>query len=405
MWLAAIVLVAAQSESQNVVAEEAPDRAPAESLTDADAWPEAPRPAVAADLQVCFDIAKTSLGDARRCLRQLRRESGAVERGDVAEALRVLDRLQPHVDPRESETPEPAAAGKWDAKQFVVDGHLEAVVHGAAFGAFAGFTGAAGVLSATRTSEKDALPVLLAAPAIGLVAGAAAGLGAVSASGASADDVAFVASTMWATTALGYTLQLAVFADSTDVQAAPLRFFTTLSAGALGLAAGVGWAPFLDVSAGDAALANSGFFWGGLLTAATSLTLQSGGVVVDPAVTLMIVGGGALVSWGGLMALHPLVRLHRVSTWVIDIFGAFGVVAGGAFGIIAAVGGGGGLVGPTTFTATLALSLGVGGVTAFLVDDFAHRSLDTPPPLAFSPAFFRTRSGLAPGVVVEVARW
>jgi hypothetical protein len=122
-------------------------------------------------------------------------------------------------------------------------------------------------------------------------------------------------------------------------------------------------------------------------------------------VSLMVIGGGAVVAWGGLMALHPFVGLHRVSTWVIDLFGAFGVVAGGAFGIIAAGTGGGVQAGLAMFTATLAVSLGVGGVTAFVVDDFTRRSLDTPPPLAFSPIFFRTRTGIAPGVVVEVARW
>lgn len=357
-------------------------------------------------VEQCLQQAKSDAAGAAVCLDELehRADIGDDERAEAHEAARVVARLLPHL-PEPAPVAPPVTSG--DAvERFVTDGHLEAVVNGAAFGAVAGFTATAGVLSATRTSESEALPLLLAAPAVGLVVGGVGAWAAVEGSGAGADDVAFVSSTAWAGLTTGFTLQLAVFADSRDVQAAPLRFFTTLAGGALGVAAGVGWAPFLDVTAADVSLANSGFFWGATLTAITIGAFRGGGL--DFASGVVVVGGGALIPWTVLLALHPLIDLHRVSTWAIDVGGAIGVVGGAAFAAVVSVGVGNGDVFLPVFGGSVAAGLGVGVGVAVAVDAAARSAFDddgdAPPPLALRPTLLPARDGLAPGAVV-VASW
>ncbi len=405
MIVVLVALLASQDPSLDPVGFEAD----LESVDDDDDDDVDVRPrALSPQVQGCLDLADLDLDGGRRCLQDLV-DGGAVDgvdRADAQAALLVLQRLQRHLAPtRPAPVREPPAATD-RAARFALDGHLEAGIHGAAWGGLAGFLGTAGVLAATRTSERDAFPLLLTAPALGVVAGALAGIGAVELSGASADDVAFAASTTWAGTALGFTLQLAVFAGENDVHAAPMRFFTTLAGGVLGLTAGAGWGPFLDVSAADASLANSGFFWGGVLTATTLGMVATFGQPTDFATALMIVGGGCVLPWGAVLALHPLFQLHRVSTWLVDVGGVLGVIGGAAGAFIVATAVGDGRVFLPVFGAAVVGGLGLGIAGAVVVDDATRDAFPPPAPLAFGPAFFQTHDGgLAPGVTVRLARW
>ncbi len=354
-------------------------------------------------LQGCLDQSGDDIDAARSCLRSIVDDAhvDGSDRRDAASAELVLGRLQRHVpEPAAARTPHPQSI---DIRPvFVGGGPLEAGINGALFGGLVGFTGAAGVLSALRTSETEAFPWLLAAPALGVAIGAGGGVAAVEGLGADADDVAFVSSSAWAGTALGLTLQLAVFAESRDVQAAPLRFFTTLGGGLVGLGLGVGLSPFLDVEAGDAALANSGLLWGSALSALALASVQ--GVGLDFGATTLVVGAGGLLAWGGLVALHPFLRLHRLSTWLVDVGGVVGLLGGAVLGsIVGLVGGGSAFF--ATWTLGTAVGVGLGAVGAVVVDDTAHRAFDPPPPLAIAPAVFLTPRGQAPGVVLQVALW
>ncbi|MDP2343713.1 MAG: hypothetical protein Q8O67_22330 [Deltaproteobacteria bacterium] len=353
-------------------------------------------------IAACLREAPANIEAARLCLRTVisDRETSEVDRADAVAAEAMLQRLDRHLHP--PVVTAPPIAPPPAPRPFAAGGHVEAGLNGALFGGLIGFTGAAGVLSGLRTSDDEALPWLLSAPALGLVIGASAGVGAVEFFDASDDDVAFVSSSGWAGTALGLTLQLSIFADSRDVQAAPLRFFTTLGGSVLGLGLGLGLAPFLDVESGDAALANSGLAWGSVLSAMALGSVRGAGL--DAAGITVVVGGGGLLTWGALIAVHQLLSLHRVSTWLIDLGGVLGFMGGAVLGGIAGVASGGVLFLPV-WTLGTATGIALGVASAFVVDDAARRAFAPPAPLAFSPAFFPTREGYAPGVSVQVARW
>ena len=356
-------------------------------------------------VRTCLAQAPQNIEAARLCLRTIvdDEDSSAVERADAVEAERVLARLQRH---QPAPPPAPVAAPRVesvDARAFVVGGQLEAGVNGALFGGVVGFTGAAGVLSGLRSSEKDAVPWLLSAPALGAILGASAGVAAVEWLDADADDVAFVASSTWAGTALGLTLQLAIFSESSDVQAAPLRFFTTLGGGVLGLGLGAGLAPFLDVKSGDAALANDGLLWGSVLTALVLGSVQPQGI--DFGVVVVTVGAGGLLSWGTLLAVHPLLGLHRASTWLIDVGGVLGLMGGAVLGGFAATAMQDGRAFLPGVTVGTLLGLGVGVVSAVVVDQSTHKAFAPPAPLTLAPTVLPTSTGFAPGVTLQVALW
>ena len=368
---------------------------------------DAPR-ALSPWVQTCLRQVPDDVEGARLCLQTViaDRDTPPADRSDAVEAELVLARLQRHLPARPIDEISAAPSRSHVSTVVVSAGnwapHLEAGVHGAVLGGIAGFTGAAGVLSASRTSEDEAFPWLLSAPALGVIVGAGAGVAAVEWLDADADDVAFVASTTWAGVALGFTLQLAIFADSGDVQAAPLRFFTTLGGGALGLGLGAGLAPFLDVESGDAALANGGLVWGSVLAAQALGSV--GGAGLDFATSTIVVGAGGLLSWGVLTALHPLLRLHRASTWLVDVGGVLGLMGGAVLGGMASsVVGGAAFVPVWTLGTAAGLSAGV--VSALIIDKSTRSAFEPPAPLAVAPTFFPTRGGHAPGVVVRVALW
>jgi hypothetical protein len=286
-------------------------------------------------------------------------------------------------------------------------GSVEAGLHGVVLGATAGFVGASAVLAALRTSEAASLPWLVVTPAVtGLIGGAAA-IGGAAVLDAEVDDISFVASTTWAGLGLATLLQFAVLAESGDV-AAPAVGLTSILAGATaGLGAGLVLAPTLDVTSGDAALANSALVWGGTLgfLGAGVFGNATGGLSLGQGTLIMATGSG--LAWLGAMAAHPFVELHRVSTWIIDAGGVAGLLLGASAAVVVSSAGStaswGAVLGGT------ALGLATGAGLAIVVDDaFADDpATNAPPPmLSLAPGVVRAPGGgVAPGVVVEVARW
>ncbi len=324
---------------------------------------------------------------------------------EAAEALRVLARLRRHRPPPASPPSPPLTLSSVWLRQ----GSVEAGLHGVVLGGVAGFAGAAAVLAALRTSEADALPWLLVTPAVAALAGGAGAVGAVVGFDVGGDDVSFVASTTWAGLALATAGQIAVLSGSVDVAAPAVGFATTLAGAAAGLGLGVALAPWLDVSSGDAALANSGLVWGGvlgLLGASVAGNLGSGLAFGDG---VLIVGASAGAAWLAATAAHPFVDLHRLSTWLIDAGGGAGLLLGAS--AAAALGSAGTTAqwGVTLGGTTLGLAAGAGlavVVDAAFADDAG--AADAPPPLLTSvrPGVVRSPAGaIVPGLQVEVARW
>lgn len=256
-------------------------------------------------------------------------------------------------------TDDPAEAAPAPPSMTPVDvwssGKGEAMIHGTLAGGTAGFLLAATGFSTARTSERDSLGWLIAAPAAGAVAGALGASALVGATAASPGDIALVSSTLWMGTVQGLTLQLALFEDAREATAASWRFATVLGGGALGLASGLGLASVVEMSPGDVAVANSAGLWGGVLT---TLALQSwgnavGGISVPSAA--LAIGGGALIPWATAIALHPFIDVDRSASWLIEAGGAAGFLVGSGLAAAASSGL------PMDGSATVAI---IGGATA-----------------------------------------
>ncbi|MBI1945457.1 MAG: hypothetical protein HYS27_07160 [Deltaproteobacteria bacterium] len=207
----------------------------------------------------------------------------------------------------------------------------EAMVHGAAGGAGAGFLVSAAIASATRASEQDTIGWLIAAPAAGGVVGALGGYVAERGLRPSVGDLRLATSSMWMGATQGFLLQWAVFDQSADAGAVPLRFLTILGGGALGLGAGAALSPLVDVEDGDVAVAHSAALWGGVLTTivltGTAGSWMSGNVPV----VLAVIAGGIGVPYLGALAAHSALEIERWPSFLIDAGGAAGLLVTTAF--------------------------------------------------------------------------
>lgn len=358
-------------------------------------------------LQRCTRRANEDVDGGARCLQALV-DAGGADAEDAAEALRVLQRLRRHrPTPPAPEPPRLTLTSAWLQR-----GVVEAGLHGVALGGVGGFVGASAVVAGLRTSEVDSLPWLVAAPALGALAGGAIAVAGVTLSNAPPDDVALVASTTWAGLALSTGAQLAALSDSVDVAAPALGFATMLLGGAVGLVGGLVLAPSLDATAGDVALANSGLVWGGVLGGLAAASASAAGRTLAFGDVALWTTTGAGAAWLATLALHPWLSLHRLSTWLVDAGGVAGcLLAGSALVAISASVGSSSAIAPGVLTAGAVAGLVAGGVAAVFVDARFGATFDdatAPPPLLsrIAPAVLPTPGGhLAAGVVVEVARW
>lgn len=214
----------------------------------------------------------------------------------------------------------------------VESGRAEALLNGAAAGAGGGFLLSATFFSANRTiNEQDSLPWLLASPAVGAVAGAAGAWALVESGAPSTGDIAFVSSTMWNGAAQGLLLQTAVFDGNAEVSSTPLRFVTVLGGGAIGLASGIALSPFLDVTQGDAAVANSAALWGGVLTAFGMGFFGASGTQITLGQGALVLAAGSTVPYVAVVVAHPYLNIERWPSWLIEGGGVGGLLVTSAF--------------------------------------------------------------------------
>lgn len=294
-----------------------------------------------APLLICQNlIADGKLEEAKRCLAA--EENDDTPDGRRAKAMRALlvawtESAAPAATVEADVAP---TSGTADLMGLVDSGAAEALVHGTIAGGVGGFLVAATGFSITRHSEKDSLPWLIAAPAAGAVGGAAGAYLLLDSVEATPGDIALSTSTMWMGLAEGFVLQLAVFDQSRDVGAVPLRFATIFGGGALGLAAGAGLSPLVDVTPGDVAVANSAGLWGAVLSGfGVSWIVQSGSPLTFSQGTL-IVGAGALLPYAAALALHPQLEIDRAPSWLIEAGGVGGFLTTSAGLVVLSTNGG-----------------------------------------------------------------
>lgn len=305
-----------------------------------DALP-APSPRVDDPLARCRALMLDGdLDQAQRCVHAVLTDAGAAPEvrwraralGDVLAAWGRQVQAPASEQQAPMQEPVPAKVKEQVKVSALVDAiGAEAMVHGALGGAGAGFLVAATVASATRDSEADTLPWLIAAPAVGGLAGAAGGWGLARALDPAIGDLRLATSTMWMGATQGFLLQWIVFDQSPDVGATPLRFVTMLGGGMLGLGAGAALAPLVDIDDGDVAVAHSAALWGGVLTTITLVGVSDYVRTPSQVATLAVVAGGIGVPYLAALACHPFIDLERWPTFLIEGGGAAGLLISGAF--------------------------------------------------------------------------
>lgn len=359
------------------------------------------------------------LGSAERCLRQRALDAGADTARDdevIARALALADAVGAWRLASQGALAAPtghAARGKPVSLGGLVDsGFAEGLVHGALAGAGGGFLLAGAIFSATRASEQDTLPWLLASPALGAVAGTAGAWALLDVSAAGSGDIALATSTMWAGAAEGVLLQLAVFDGNLEASSVPLRFVTVLGGGAMGLAAGAALGPLLDVTPGDAAVANSALLWGGVMTGFGLAFVASNGASPSFAQGVLVLAAGTTMPYVATLVAHPLLKIERWPSWLIEAGGAAGfLTAGGALVVLSAGGGIGSQASIAFLGAGTLAGVGVGTAAAWAVSSALEPSgsiVPNVPAVSFAPALFSepaparhaSRSGAMPGLVV-----
>lgn len=321
--------------------------------------------------------------DAERCLASVIEAPGAdpavVRRAralsEVVSAWQKhVERTVPSPDPAPPQAsaalpavdaPAAAAPAPLHVDQLIQDGTGEGVVQGALAGGTAAFLVSAAIASATRASEEDTLGYLVAAPAAGALLGAAGSYGAVRLLQPSVGDLRLATAAMWMGGVQGFTLQLAVFDQSPDVGAIPLRFLTVLAGGSIGLGAGAALAPLVDVEDGDVAVASSAALWGGVLSTVVLMGVNGSGVRVTTPVSVAIVAAGIGVPWVAALAAHELLVIERWPSFLIDGGGAAGLlVAGAALAAFSGSFGGSAAVASGMVTASVLAGLTVGTIAA-----------------------------------------
>lgn len=298
---------------------------------------------------------------AEKCFRSRANEQSdpkemarALAMADVVAAwrLRPVDALEgaassssellPGTSPGAANTPgtgpgaaDAVAAAPVSLSGLVESGHAEALVHGAVAGGTGGFLLAATLFSTTRQSEQDTLPWLVASPAVGAVAGAAGAWALLEVAEPTTGDIALASSAMWMGATQGFMLQLAVFDQNQEVSSTPLRFLTVFGGGAVGLASGVALSPFLDVTQGDAAVANSAAFWGGVMASYGLAYLGSSGTFTSTPQIVLALSAGSTLPYLAVLAAHPYLSIERWPSWLIEAGGAGGfLVSAAAIGVL-----------------------------------------------------------------------
>lgn len=352
----------------------------------------------------CFRERATAARDAKDDAAAAR----SVAMADVVAAWRVSP-LPPLADDTVAKKP---VNDKLSIASLVESGRAEALLHGTAAGATGGFLLSGAWFSTSRQSEQETLPWLVAAPAAGAVIGAAGAWALVEVTQPTTGDVAFASSTMWLGAAQGVMLELAVFDGSSEVSSIPLRFVTVFGGGAVGLATGVALSPFLDVTQGDAAVANSAALWGGVMsTFALSYIGAGGGGALSVPQTMLLLSAGSTVPYIGAIAAHPYLTIERWPSWLIEAGGAGGFLVAGA--VVTVIGSQSGLNGQTAIAllgaGTLAGVVTGAGAAWAVSTQIPSGTVVTAPKVAFAPTLFPSRSdvrraaserGVLPGFVV-----
>jgi hypothetical protein len=374
-------------EAPAPVVEEAPPAEPVEPTPAVDEAV-APEPHTDALVRCKALVVDDHIADAIRCLRA--DDIPEAERATALEMATVLEKWHP-APPAPPPPPPPA-----EPRGLLESGAAEAMLHASAAGLGGGFLASATLFSSTRQSKNDTLPWLIGVPAAGAIAGAAGAYVLVENLHPTTGDISLVASTMWIGAFEGVMLQLSVFNESFTVSATPLRFATVLGMGTLGLAAGVGLAPLLDVTQGDVAVANSAALWGGVATGLAMAAYATDGRSITPAQWPLLLGAGALLPYVGAIAAHPLLEIDRWPSFLIDAGGVTGLLLSGtAVAFLAQAGffNGASPSGAILFVGASSAAGAVGGgAAAWLVTDVL-RSQVTAPALP--------KIGLAPTLILD----
>ena len=353
---------------------------------------------------------REKLGEAEQCFRD--RAAKAPE-GDavIARALAMADVIAAWrlAEPALLVPSAPPVSAPKNAtlsvSELVESGRAEALVHGALAGAGGGFLLAGAIFSTTRASEQDTLPWLLASPALGALAGTAGTWALLDATEPTTGDIAFATSTMWVGAAEGIVLQLAIFDGSREASSVPLRFITVLGGGAVGLAAGAALAPLVDVTPGDAAVANSALLWGGVMTGFGLGYVGSNGSALAFGPTMLVLAAGSTVPYVAVLAAHPLLEIERWPSLLIEAGGAAGFLTSVGAMVVLNNGGGFGQQGAIVLMGAGTLAgVGLGATAAWIVSANMEPSTSVDvPAVSFAPALLPdpTQASIAmPGLVV-----
>ena len=203
------------------------------------------------------------------------------------------------------------------------DMSLELLLNSGVWGGVAAFQATGAVLSANRMESADALPWLLGLPPLGTLGGVALGAGVQKLLQPHPGTVAWASSNTWWGFLWGQALGGLLLANNTDVKNIPYGFgipLTTMSLFPLSAYwAGDVW----TVAEGDVGLANSAAFWAPAL--ALPLLLLHLEDPVDIAKTTL---GLSMLGHFSALAAAPWVHVPRPMTWLLELGGTVGLLAG-----------------------------------------------------------------------------
>lgn len=272
---------------------------------------------------------------AKRCFAQYQKRCGQVEGAPdplKAAALEDMAAVLSGTAPDGLTTSQGGSdrANKVDNKPFSVSdfmlgGTPELVLSSTLVAGASGFWAAGSLLSGLRTNQDASLPILIAAPSLGAVAGMVGSSAYVWLFEPTVGDAALLSSAMLVSTAYGVMLNFMLF-DPDDFREVPWRFATMLTSGLVGTAVAAAVAPHLDVDAGDVGLMNSGAIWGAVLPLLYMSALAQD--AFNSNLGMLVPMAGSVLAYDLLLGLSPLLSVQRPTTWLVEAGGVLGLLSG-----------------------------------------------------------------------------
>lgn len=341
-------------------------------------------------LRRCPDSPEQGAAQAMLQLMRQAEEAGAPVDGDKTEPhkLTAQPALPQHsgTQQRAPQTSTSSPASELSMTKVLDSGAPELILTSTLFGGAQGFVAMAILQSAVRTSTEASFPALVAAPILGAAAGLGLSFAGLKYLHPSPGDIALMSSAMVLGTSYGVVAQgLWEISEADDVrhiaQRVPWRFALVLGTGLAATAAATGVSPYLDISTGDVALANSGALWGAVWPLLGMYALQPN-FATDMA-PVMIPFASSVLGYSALLALSPLVELSRPVVWLIHAGGLLGLMVGaGASPVLSLLSGNPQAVPVTLWTGT-SLGLVAGLAGAFVLNDQLTDSSEKTPALAW----------------------